>query len=174
MRLWAATNPRASTTTRARDVRWRQDTAAMVEYVVVNLMDWWDKAMPLFRQHWAESGFGFEFNPDRVAYGRLCGSGLLFTVLALEDGELLGYCTFVIAPHLHNRSVVCASHDALYVLPERRGGVVSARLMSVAEAEAKARGAMRFVWRPRHGTALSGALERRGYEPLDAAFCKEL
>lgn len=146
----------------------------MVEYVTVNLMDWWDRAMPLFRAHWAEAGFGFDFDPNRDAYGRLCDSGLLFTVLALEGGEMLGYCTAVVSPHLHNPTIVCASHDALYVLPERRGGVVSARLMAAAEAEAKARGAVRFVWRARHGTGLAGALSRRGYEPLDAAFSKEL
>lgn len=145
----------------------------MVEYVVVNLMDWWDKAMPLFRQSWAESGFDFALNPDRAAYGRMGDSGLLFTVLAIEDGEPLGYCTAVVATHLHNPDVVCASNDSMFVLPQRRG-VVSARLMAAVEAEAKARGAVRFVWRVRYGAALVAALERRGYEPLDAALCKEI
>ena len=149
------------------------DTAG-VEYRLVNPAEWIERAKPLLEANWAETGFGFDFEPDAARYGQLHDAGVLFALAALDGDELVGYCTIVVSPHLFNAGVLVAAHDALYVVPERRGGTVPARLIDAAEAEAARRGASRFCWHTRAGTGLGRMLEKRGYEPADVVVMKEL
>ena len=145
-----------------------------MEYRIVNPADWIERAMPLLRQNWAETGFDFEFAPDVSAYQRLFDAGVVFGVGALDGQDVAGYCTVTVVRHPHNPAVVVASNDALFVKPEWRGGAVALRLIQAAESEAVRRGAMRFTWHTRAGTSLAAVLERRGYKPADVVVMKEL
>ena len=127
----------------------------------------------LMRANWNETGFDFEFDPDAQRYEFLYTAGLMFALVAYDGDRIVGYCTVLVGPHLHNRAVVVASHDALFVDPSFRG-LVSGRLMRAAEVEAKRRGAVRFLWHTRAGTGLSEVLQRRGYAPADTVVMKGL
>ena len=146
---------------------------AMVDYRVVNPAEWIGRAMPLLQAHWAELSMGFELDPDAQTYQKLHEAGLMFAVAAVDADELVGYASVSVSPHPHNRQVVFAISDALFVVPERRGSLVPARLMKSAEAEARARGAVRFMWACRAGTPLAAMLERHGYAPAEQYVMKE-
>lgn len=129
---------------------------------------------PLLEQNWAETGFGFPFAPSVEAYQRLYEAGVSFCVLAEEDGEPVGYCCVMVAPHPHNPDVIFGANDALFVAPSHRGRSTAARLIRAAEEEARRRGASHFTWHCRAGTPLAATLERHGYTPADVVMLKGL
>jgi GNAT superfamily N-acetyltransferase len=145
----------------------------MVQYRTVNPADWMDRVAGVLERNWRETGFDFKFEPDQAMYQRAVDAGVMFAVVALDGDELIGYCTMMVSPTMHNPHVVVASSDALFVIPERRG-IVPARLMQAAEREAKARGARLVCWHARAGTGLAHMLARRGYVETDTIMAKEI
>lgn len=145
----------------------------MARIELVNPAEYMPAVVQLMRDNWAETGFDFEFNPSIEAYQRLYDAGLMFALAAFDGDEVIGYCAMTVMGHLHNPDVTFASNDALYVRPDHRG-ITSVRLIQAAEAEAKQRGASRFLWHTRAGTPMAAMLERRGYKPVDITVMKEL
>ena len=145
-----------------------------MEYRVVNPAEWIERAMPLLRTNWAETGFDFGFAPDVAAYQRLHDAGLVFAMVALDGVEVEGYCSVTVVPHPHNPAVTVASNDALFVAPRWRSTLLPGRLIRLAEQEAAARGARRFTWHCRAGTPLAAMLARHGYQPVDQVVMKEI
>ena len=142
---------------------------------IVNPAEWIPRITHLLEQQWAEVGFDFPFAPDVGAYQRLFDAGMCFAVRAYDaSGEMVGYCTVVVAPHPHNPLIVIASNDALFVAPEHRGGTLAKKIMQASEDEAKRRGAVRFTWHCRAGTSLARMLAKHGYTPADEVVMKEL
>ena len=139
----------------------------------VDVAEYLPRCMDLFAKNWAETGFDFELDPDVDRYISLQKAGYLIAVAALDGDDVIGYCTLVITPHPFNSSIVCATHDVLYVLPEYRG-FTSARLIRFTEQLAKERGAVRMFWHTRAGTPLAGILQKRGYSPADIVVGKEI
>ena len=132
------------------------------------------KITALMQKNWDETGFGFDFNPAMDLYQAGVDSGLIFVLVAIDVvGEIVGYCTMLVAPHWHNPAIIIASNDALFVAKEHRG-FISARLIIEAEKEAKKRGASRVLWHTRAGTGLAKMLRRRGYEDADVVVMKEI
>lgn len=125
------------------------------------------QARELIAANWAETGFDFPFAPNEQAYAHLAQAGLLFAVAAFKQEEIIGYCTVMVSPHMHNPEVIVAANDALFVAPEYRKGTVTARIIRAAENEAARRGAGRFLWHCRAGTNFAQVLTRHGYEPVD-------
>lgn len=146
----------------------------MTTIAIVNPAEWMPKVADLLEANWAETGFDFPFSPDIDAYQRMFDAGVIFAVAAMDRDRVVGYCTVVVVPHMHNPSVVVASNDALFVVPEYRHGLVAGRLIVAAEAEAKRRGAQRFTWHCRAGTNLSDMLCKHGYMPVDNVVMKGL
>lgn len=145
----------------------------MIEYRLVNPSDWMPSIRELMQANWAETGFGFPFNPSTDKYQHLVDAGVMFMVGALEDGEMVGYCTMIVSGCLHNPDIIMAASDALFVRKDKRG-IIAGRLMRVAERESVDRGAAHVVWRARHGTSFADVLARHGYAPADIGMMKEL
>lgn len=145
----------------------------MVRITLVDPAQWMPKAMSLMADNWEETGFDFEFKPSVEMYQQAASCGVMFALAALDDEDLIGYCTMLVTKHMHNPDVTFAANDALFVKKARRG-IVSARLIREAEAEARRRGASRVLWHTRYGTGLARTLERRGYRPADVVVMKEI
>lgn len=145
-----------------------------VKTQIVNPAEWMSHANELIAANWAETGFDFPFDPDVDMYARLAKAGMMFAVAAFDSEQIVGYCTVLVSPHMHNRTVTIASNDALFVAPEYRKGLTAARVIRTAEAEAARRGAVRFLWHCRAGTELANTLTRHGYEPVDNVVMRGL
>lgn len=128
----------------------------------------------LFAANWAETGFGFPLAPDIAQYQALQDAGALFALAAWRGGEIVGYSSAFVQPHLFNPAVVCCASDALFVHPAHRAGTLGARLIVATEQEARRRGAVRMLWHTRAGTPLAQAMLRRGYQPADVVVMKEI
>ncbi|CAB4165243.1 NAT_SF domain containing protein [uncultured Caudovirales phage] len=127
----------------------------------------------LMIENWSETGFDFEFRPSVDMYRMAVESGVMFALAVTLGSEIIGYCTMMIHPHMHNPSVIIAANDALFVKKEYRG-IIGARLIRAAEAESKKRGATRVLWHTRAGTPFADMLSRRGYKPADVVVMKEI
>lgn len=133
--------------------------------------------LPLARRHYEEIGAGFgSFDLDAGPYLFAERSGLLiYATFRTEDGKLAGYLTGFILPHRAVRLALTFVVDAVYVLPEfqgRRGGV---RLVKLACAEAKRRGARSaFVSVKRRHPELGGILRILGFEEEEVAWMRRL
>lgn len=138
----------------------------MVRIELANPAEHMSAIKELMADNWAETGFDFEFNPSVEMYQRAVDLGLMFALAAFDGDRIVGYCTMMVAPHMHNPAVIAASNDALFVAKPYRG-MTSARLIWAAEDEAKRRGATRVMWHTRAGTGLAEMLKRRGYSPAD-------
>jgi len=150
------------------------DTAGMTKIIQCDPAEWIPKIRDLLDENWAETGFDFDFDPDISAYRHLYESGYLFALAAIDQDEVVGFCTVTVVNHPHSKQMVVASNDALFVRKIYRNGTTAGRLILAAEAEAKARGALRFTWHCRAGTPLSDVLTRHGYQPVDIVVMKGL
>lgn len=141
---------------------------------IVNPAEWIPQITDLLDANWHETGFDFDFDPDVQSYQRLHDLGVAFAVACFDGEEVVGYCTVCVVPHPHNKAVLFASNDALFVLPGYRKGTAPGRIIAASEAEAKARGAQFFAWHCRANTPLAEMLQRHGYEPIDVTVGKRL
>jgi GNAT superfamily N-acetyltransferase len=144
----------------------------MVRISIVQPIEYMHKIVSLMRDNWDETGFDFEFNPSAEAYQKVVDCNAMFVIAALDGDDVIGYCTMIISPHLHNPDVIVASNDALFVAKPYRNGMTSGRLIKAAEDEAKRRGASKVLWHTRAGTSFAAMLERRGYQPSDIVVMK--
>jgi GNAT superfamily N-acetyltransferase len=144
----------------------------MVRISIVQPIEYMHKIVSLMRDNWDETGFDFEFNPSADAYQKVVDCNAMFVIAAFDGDDVIGYCTMIISPHLHNPDVIVASNDALFVAKPYRNGMTSGRLIKAAEDEAKRRGASKVLWHTRAGTSFAAMLERRGYQPSDIVVMK--
>ena len=144
----------------------------MVRISIVQPIEYMHKIVALMRDNWDETGFDFEFNPSADAYQKVVDCNAMFVIAAFDGDDVIGYCTMIISPHLHNPDVIVASNDALFVAKPYRNGMTSGRLIKAAEDEAKRRGASKVLWHTRAGTSFAAMLERRGYQPSDIVVMK--
>lgn len=144
----------------------------MVRISIVQPIEYMHKIVSLMRDNWDETGFDFEFNPSADAYQKVVDCNAMFVIAAFDGDDVIGYCTMIISPHLHNHDVIVASNDALFVAKPYRNGMTSGRLIKAAEDEAKRRGASKVLWHTRAGTSFAAMLERRGYQPSDIVVMK--
>ena len=139
---------------------------------IVQPIDHMHEVVELMRDNWAETGFDFDFDPSPEHYQRIVNCDAMFAIAAFDDEQIVGYCTMVVTPHLHNPAVIVASNDALFVAKPYRNGLTAGRLIKAAEEESKRRGASKVLWHTRAGTGLAAMLERRGYEAADIVVMK--
>lgn len=88
-------------------------------------------------------------------------AGNLLVVAARQDGALVGYACFFVAPHMHYSAYTVAVNDVIYVDKSARG-TIGLRLIKACIREAKAAGANHIAWRAKLGTPLIEILKKLG------------
>src|SRR5580704_5998646 len=80
----------------------------------------WPDIQDLLRQHWREisAHLDIPLEVDEANYRRMADNGFLIIVtvrmtghLIADEGRLIGYAIFVLAPNLHYKSCVQATQD---------------------------------------------------------------
>lgn len=135
-----------------------------------------DGAEDLLLQHWRETALHHEdvpLDPDWSRVFCLEREGWLKVASLRRYGELIGYAVFTIARHLHFRSSVYATCNALYVLPEHRG-YAGGKLVVETERMLRALDVTKVVHQApvSRGKKLGALLERLGYKHTEDFYCK--
>jgi len=111
--------------------------------------------------------------PDRERYRRAEEAGMLFGLIARENGKPVGYSVNFIGPHLHYSALSYAQNDLLFVTKDHRG-TAGLRLIRETERVAKAKGAQMVIWHAKPGTQLEQLMPKLGYRVQDVMFSREI
>ena len=131
---------------------------------------------PLIREHAKElSPHKGKHEPILAkAYNLLEWDGHLVVVTARDEGKLVGYCAFILAPSLHYRGVLNAEIDCFFLQKKYRKGLAGIRLLKSGEEACKESGATHIVQKCKVSQDLSPILERMGYQKIEYVFLKEV
>lgn len=101
-----------------------------------------DEARPLFEAHFQEIAHYQDIPLDinEEVYLSLEESGMLRCFTARYNGELVGYCVFLIRHSPRYSSSLQANQDILYVDKTRRGALIGKRLLDYGKERLKAEG----------------------------------
>jgi hypothetical protein len=138
----------------------------MADYRVEKMMDVLDEFKNLSVHHWMEIANyqdKIPLEPDWDKYRKIEEAGMLMFMTVRVSGSMVGYCAFIITPHLHYKSCVTAMNDLVYVRPEYRG-FIGAKLIKESERTVVALGAKRVIWHVKPGDRdWRSVLEKMGY-----------
>ena len=110
---------------------------------------------------------------DVSSYNKLCTIGMLkiFTIRNVY-GKLIGYASFFLNEHLHNKGMVQASQDAIFILKEYRGH--GGKFIDYCDQELKKDGAMLVRHFVKPHIDFGPILLRKGYQHAETVFTKRL
>ena len=121
------------------------------------------KMVDLMNAHWTETEWDVCAqgpNPSVDMYKTVEMANQVVAFAAYDDGEMVGYITMFVYPHLHY-GVMFGAHDTLVVRKDMRRGTVGIRLMSAAKTEARARGAKFIAWHAKPNSSMDLILQAR-------------
>lgn len=127
-----------------------------------------DEALPLCMEHWEEVPFGkwpeigLCVNTELYEIAEQLGN--LLTIIARDDGKLVGYVLLMGCEMNHHKGMWHASTDVVYVHPEYRGKEkgVFAQMMKLAHEECKSKGVDFLSVAVNPNYDFSGSLEEIG------------
>lgn len=132
---------------------------------------------------WAEVGNDkqlFKYNPDWARYQRMEDIETLRFMAVRDDADILiGYASIIVGTNIHDRDVLCAVIQDIYLSPENRMGMKSAREFIVDNIEKALKGIgvkhLSIAERendPRGG--VGAVYQRLGYGSNERIWTKEL
>lgn len=133
------------------------------------------KGLELAREHYYEveeksSTIPFNLNMEMVT--TLLDLGLLRNVVAVRDGEIVGYFSNIISPCIHT-SRMTAKELGIFLHPSARGGSTFYRMLKLAEQIAKEAGCYSQMLAFKEGHDV-GLAQRAGYTPTETVYHKLL
>ena len=131
----------------------------------------------LFEDHWQEVAKNKKvmvLKPDYDKYRFLEESGIMRTLVAYEDGVVIGYSVNFIQPHLHYSDLISCYNDIVFLSKEKRNSPVGLKLLRATEKAAKEWGADMMLWHVKEGTSIDSILPRLGYGVQDIVYSKTL
>jgi hypothetical protein len=135
-----------------------------------------DELWPLLVDHREELTTNkalMELAPDWPRYIAMEEAGLLFSLVAREGPEIVGYSVNFIGQHLHYSRLRFASNDVLFVSKKHRASI-GLRLIKATRQAAAAHGAKVMHWHAKPGTPLEAILRRQSCRVQDIMFTEEL
>lgn len=151
------------------------------KYQVEVLIDVLPEIEQLMPQHYSEVSRDigkFNVRLDRKTYNFRQITGSLVIVTARREGNLIGYCVWTVAPHLHYAdSGLMAYNDAYFVVKEYRHGATGAKLLIASENILKERGVKKiFNFHKIHKDELNHTelFKQLGYELNEYQYIKYL
>lgn len=135
-----------------------------------------DEARPLFEAHYNEIAHYQDIPLDinEAAYMQLEESGLLRCFTARYNGELVGYCVFLVRHNPRYQSSIQANQDILYVDKSRRGALFGKRLLDYCHERLKDEGCQVVYQHTKAARTEGRFMELMGYELVDYIYAKRL
>lgn len=132
-------------------------------------------ALPLFPQHYEELALNkneVKLELDVARYEDAERNGILHISTMRDDGRLVGYFVAAILRHLHYASLICASTDMYWIVPEFR--VHGARFFSFILDDWKKRGVRKAYVSTKVHEDKQEFLEALGFSLSDKMFTRML
>jgi GNAT superfamily N-acetyltransferase len=100
-------------------------------------------------------------------------NGQLHTIVAREDGAMVGYFVSFIVPHKHYADTLCSFEDLYFLTKEHRKGLTGYRLIAEWKRLMKERGDVKELYamtKVAEGHDASPLFERLGFQRTDYLF----
>lgn len=135
-----------------------------------------DEARPLFEAHYHEIAHYQDIPLDinEEAYRQCEELGLLRCFTARYNGELVGYCVFMVRPNLRYSSSIQAVQDILFIDKTKRGALFGKRLLEFCEQRLKGEGVQVVYQHAKVNSTASKFFEAVGYTLIDSVYGKRL
>lgn len=114
------------------------------------------------------------YEPNWEAYKELNSLGGVRCFTVRDKGELVGYASFMVVPHLHMRNNLHAMSDSIFILPSHRRGMVAVKLLRFAESTMREHGIKVMVLASTIQKDLTRLFEFLGYEFESAVYRKRI
>jgi L-amino acid N-acyltransferase YncA len=149
-----------------------------ITYQEERLKDILPEFKTLLEPHMAEINVlyrdGEELNPDFNRYFKMQEAGVFLLMTCRKDGDLIGYISFFIMPHIRFMSCTMAYEDLYYLKPENRHGRTGYKLFTESEQLLKKRNVNRVVLSCKTFQDHSRLFDHLGYEFYEKHFTKSL
>ena len=137
-----------------------------------------EELKPLFERHWAEIARNRELivlDPNYDRYAAMETAGLVRMFIGREDGAVVGYAVYFVAPHMHYRNDKWAVCDIIWLAPEHRKGTTGIRLFKFVEKYLRGENVsvMHTTGKEAH-PALARVLEYLGHARIEFGYAKLL
>lgn len=149
----------------------------MVTYAEEKLTDEFiEEWTPLLVQHKEEICLheDFDYAPAWGTYKRMSEMGMLKLYTAREEGRLIGYTLFQVAPNLHYSMVLHAVQDVVYLHPDYRGKLVGVKLIKYSDDKLRGFGVKLVSQHVKCNNDFGPMLERIGYVQAEKIYERRL
>lgn len=135
----------------------------------------------IVQNHWPEVGVHKDIVSvaiDWPKYRRLEADNILYVMGVRRGGELVGYASYTVMPHLHYSTTLHAMNDAIFVQPEVRGaGIGLIRAAERALARVASPNWIRIIYHAKLEVAaergtFARVFERLGYKAFETSHDK--
>lgn len=135
-----------------------------------------DEVKSLILHHWRDVSDGSEGEPDPQwdTMLKLEEQGIWKTITARDEGKLVGYIMFIVAPHLHYRKILVAHDDAFFMLRDYRKGHNGIKLFQYAEQYLREIGVNRITYHEKTRAPLGKFLAYLGFRNVERNWFKDL
>jgi len=129
---------------------------------------------PLLLDHWAEIAqySDIPMNVDWQRYYTMQRQGILQVYTARDEGKLVGYCVYMVVPHLHYSDTLYAIQDVLFLHPDYRGRTAGYRMIKFADKDLEGRGVGVIMQHVKVKHDFGPLLTRMGYEHAENIYSK--
>jgi hypothetical protein len=103
-----------------------------------------------------------KLDPDWEAYAKLEELGKLWVMTARADGVLVGYIVMVVTRDMHYRTLLRATEDIHFLLPEYRKGLTGYRLLAKMKQAMQEKGVQTISLRTKASSDHGLLFERLG------------
>lgn len=147
----------------------------MIKFSVESLHDCLEELEPLLKEHHKEIALYQDrvpFNPDYERYLDLEESGELHTVVAREDGKVVGYYMSFLVPHIHYKDTLYAINDVVYLEPRVRHSSIAQHMIEYVEENLKELGVSVITLHMKTYLPFEGLARKLGFEKVEYIYSK--
>lgn len=136
-----------------------------------------EEMKPFLKKHYEEVFLykeHIDLNPDYNTYYKFEEEGMLNTVIAREEGKLVGYFLSFIFKNPHYKDHYFASNDIIYVDPLLRKTGVGYDMLKFAEKELKSKGVSVMAINMKVAKPFEGLCKALGMDKAEYVYTKYL
>jgi GNAT superfamily N-acetyltransferase len=134
-----------------------------------------DEINLLLKSHWEEVGTDKDKIPmdvDFAYYADAARAGILHVMVARNEGELVGYHSTFVRPHVRYKSTLMGFVDVYFLHKDFRRGSTGIRLLRAAEQSLKARGVKKILTGTKLSLDRGKVFEHLGYHAAETTYTK--